>query len=106
MIKYEVYRQCYNEERKGNREWTAEDILEAYSNRDWTDKQLIGSFDTEEEARGLFEEEKKTCISYYKKVFCGEVVLYDYVSLEKTEYDKDGEYEQGDLIDEFVAGIV
>lgn len=106
MTKYEVYRQDSNEERKGKGEWTVADMLENYSNKSWTDKRLIGSFDTEEEARRLFEEEKKTCSSYYEKVFCGEVIFYDYVSLEKTEYDESGEYEQGDLIEEFVADIV
>ncbi len=106
MEKWEVYRENHIEAIKGAEEWSTQDMLDFESSRTATYHELIGSFDTKEEAVALFEEEKKTCRSHYQDSLSHELVLFDYLSLEQTEYDEDGELVQNlDVLDEYVAEI-
>jgi hypothetical protein len=92
MKKYEVFRENHVEAIRGAMNWSVNDMLNFESNRTSTYHELIGSFDTKEEAQQLFEEEKKTCSSYYQDGNVFKLVLFDYLALEENEYDEDGDF--------------
>ncbi len=106
MTKWEVFRENGIEAKKGGKEWSVQNMLDFNNNRAEDFKELIGSFDTKEEAKALFESEKETCSSYYEEGYVFNLVLFDYISLEENEYDEDGAF-IGNLgiWDEYVAEI-
>lgn len=105
MTKYFVCVDTHNEERKGSTDWSVQDMLDAYWRKGDRRELKLGEYDTEEEARERFNEEKKYCDSRYQKGQIGWLVLFDWLSIQEAEVDEDGEYLWADIIDEYVAPI-
>ena len=105
MTKWEVYRENGIEAKKGGKEWSVQNMLDFRQGKD-DFKELIGSFDTKEEAKALFESEKETCSSYYEEGYVFDLVLFDYISLEENEYDEDDEFiENLGIWDEYITPL-
>lgn len=105
MTRYYVLTDIQNEERKGSTDWTQADMIAAYWRKDSRFEEVVAGFDTLEEARERFEEEKKYCDSRYQKGQIGWLVLFDWLALAEVDEDEDGEWNGADFIDEYVAPI-
>lgn len=105
MIKYEVRKQSHIETTKGPTDWSADDMIKYFNSLSWTALELVDKFDTIEKAKECFDDEKRYCQSCYQKGSSSMLVMFDYLVFMETEYDENGEFIQGDYIDEFVAEV-
>lgn len=104
MIKFEVRKDKEVEVVTHNRNWTVNDIIRDYDNKSDHYPELLKSFDTEEDARAFFESEKQYCsTTWWKGCGSSEGIHYDVLTLDKVEYDEDGEYIQGDMFEMYVV---
>ena len=106
MTRFEVYKESKIEAKRGCKEWTSEDMLDFNSNRRDTYFELIGSFESKEEAQAFFEEQKQYCVSFYQDGYIYNLVNFDIIQLCELEYDEDGEFLQMDILDEYAAEIL
>ncbi len=80
-------------------------MLDCFEKKTWTNLELVEAFDYLDDAKDFFEDEKRYCRSRYTKYSTDNLVLFDVLTLEETEYDEDGDYIQGDQLDIFIADI-
>ena len=103
MIKYVVRKDINIELKKSYKSmsYSIEDLLDYQNNqRSYNNNEEIEGFRTIEEAKECFRYEKNFCKSFDN----GNIIIFDYLSLWKEEYEED-DYIQGELLDEFVAEI-
>lgn len=104
MTKYEVRHEHF-ETRKGGTDWTVEDLDRVVDLSNWRNPELIYSSRDLEKSQKVFEESKKNCCSEYVKGNCWDLVEFDYIEIDKVEYDEDGDIEQSEVWDYFIAEI-
>ena len=83
MIKYEIYKDTY-ETRRNGKVWSVNDMLNSYDYEN-SNAQLISSFDSLDEAKKCFENEKCKCSSYYQDGSIYELIIFDYLEFQKNE---------------------
>ena len=105
MTKFEVYKESKIEAKRGCKEWTSEDMLDFNSIRRDTNFELIGSFESKEEAQEFFEEQKQYCVSFYQDGYIYNLVIFDIIQLCEVDYNEDGEFLQMGIIDEYAVDI-
>lgn len=105
MIKFEIRKQSQIEAYRDEAEWSQQDMLNHFNDLTFTDLELIKSFDNVDEAKAEFENEKNYCDSHYSKGAIGDLVIFDYLTLQETEYNESGDFEQADFLDEYIAPI-
>lgn len=103
MIKYEIYKDCF-EVFKNNRLWFPKDMANAANTMD-NDFTIIKSFDNLNDAEVFFNEEKKNCWSRYQESSVYDVVLFDILELRVCEYDEEGEIQSDKTYDSYIAPI-
>lgn len=104
MKKIEVYKERA-EILKNRKNWTADELEEAFDNMDKEPK-LIGSFDTYSEAKLFFDKEKKNCRSYYQQGYVNPLVIFNVLWIEKNEYDADGNFLRlCEMYDSYIADV-
>ena len=104
MKKIEVYKETA-EISKDRKNWTAAELEDAFDNMD-KEPELIGSFETYEQAKAFFDKEKKNCRSYYQQGYAMPLVFFDVIWVEKNESDEDGDFlKLCDIYDSYVAEV-
>lgn len=84
-------------------DYTAQDVFSEVTNSAY-DGVLLGSFDSEDDARKLFDEEKKWASSDYNSGHAFPFISGKVYWIERnTYYDDDGEFDQGEIIAEAAA---
>lgn len=96
MKKYEVFAEQI-EIRNASIDWTDAEIIDELGRKSFHDPQLIGSFDTYEEARAEYLDQCRMATTSA----AGAVILADVVTLDLNEYDENGDFDQGENIDIF-----
>lgn len=86
---------------KRRESWTESEILSAYNDLSFFDPDTLFECSDKEQATAFFEEAKKSCRSWCEKSHIGLYVLFaDVLTLEEIEEDEDGEFIQGNYIDQ------
>lgn len=103
MTKYELYTETIETLTNRTTEWSAQDVWDAYDRQSYRAPHLVASADTAEELKEAFEVEKKFC---HARTHSGSAGLYleaEIGYIQRSEYDEDGDFDQGEIIDWFAA---
>lgn len=106
MTKYEVLKETGIEMRNPNplNDYNVKELEEYSEKRSDTYHELVKQFDTMDEAREFFENEKKYCDTRKEKGFSNiTFFLFDELILAESEYDEDGEFVQSEWWDSYIA---
>lgn len=92
---FEIWKESKIEMRNRGKDYTVKDLEEFSQSRSDYFHERIARFDTLEEARTAFEEEKKYCSTYKTDGYTFPLILFDELQLNEIEYeiDDDGDEE-------------
>lgn len=103
MTKYELYTDTIETMTNKTTEWSAQDVWDAYNRQSSWAPHLAASAGTAEELKEAFEAEMKSC---HARTHSGSAGLYleaEIGYIQRSEYDEDGDFDQGEIIDWFAA---
>ena len=104
MIKYEVTKELIEIE-KPYKILNAADLIHLVNYETDREQQIVAVFETPEEAERCFAHEKEGCCSRIVDGYSYPLILFDYLELQKNEYDEDGEFQSSEIWDSFAAPI-
>ena len=102
MKKYEIWKETQIEMRRKPVDYTVADLEKFSLNRTSTYHEPIAQYDTMEEARTAFDNEKQRCRTYSTSSNVFPLILFDELKLMEVNYDDDGEFEDAECWDNYI----